>query len=218
MTGLFVGEFSISRESTSLSLQQICHLDRSAAEWRDLRFSLRPREDTVTGGVPRDEGSPALVVAGVVALVLAWLAARDVAQQPVAVAGVRAVLAAGPADAAVLPAGVAVPAPGVSVAVAGVRVVPAAGLADAAGLPAGVAVPAAAVPAVPAEEPATARLGWVAAPAGQCVPLVPVFLLEGGAMVRERAADAAVPPAPGLVHAARREEADSLLLSAAARG
>jgi hypothetical protein len=57
----------------------------------------------VTGGVPPDEGSPALVVAGVVALVLAWLVAPDVAQQPVAVAGVPVVPAA-------VPAGVAAPA------------------------------------------------------------------------------------------------------------
>jgi hypothetical protein len=87
---------------------------------------LSPSEDDAVPGAmdgPRDEGSPALVVAGVDALVLAWLAAPDVAQQPVAVAGVPFVPAVVPADAAVAPAGVAVTAAAVPVAVAEVPAV-----------------------------------------------------------------------------------------------
>jgi hypothetical protein len=38
MTTHFEGKFRISKRSIKASLQQICHLDRSVAEWRDLRF------------------------------------------------------------------------------------------------------------------------------------------------------------------------------------
>jgi hypothetical protein len=63
--------------------------------------------------------------------------------------------------------------------------------------------------AAPVAVAGPARLAWFVEPAGQCVPLVPAFLLEGDAMVWESAVDAAVQQEPGLVHAARREEAGS---------
>jgi hypothetical protein len=105
--------------------------------------TLRP----VTGalGVARDEGSPASVVAGVAAVVPAWLAALDAAQEPVAVAAAPVFPVVERADVAV-PGGAAVPAApaGVPVAVAAAPVFPVAERA-------GVAVPGgAAVPAAPA--------------------------------------------------------------------
>jgi hypothetical protein len=38
MTIHFEGKFRFSRKSTKASSQQTCHLDRSVAQWRDLRF------------------------------------------------------------------------------------------------------------------------------------------------------------------------------------
>jgi hypothetical protein len=148
----------------------------------------------------------------VIPLVLAWLAAPDVAQQPIAVAGVPVV--------PVMPADVAAPDVAAVLVAAGAAVVLAVqaswawpGVPGAPGAP----VALAALPvvlaaltdvAVPVEE-AIGGLAWVVEPAGQCVPLAPAFLLEWGAMVREWAVDAAGQPAAGLVHDARREEAGS---------
>jgi hypothetical protein len=170
--------------------------------------------------VPRDEACPPLVVAGVVALVLASLAVLA----DVAVPAAAAVPVAAAAESIVLAVLADVAVSAVARALAGaeasvVLAVPA--LWAWPGVPAGLGVFAEQV--APAELAAPvpggpAGLAWAEEPAGRCVLPVPAFLLEGDAMVWESAVDAAVQPEPGLVHAARREEAGSLQPSAADPG
>ena len=128
-----------------------------------------------------------MVVAGVVALVLAWLAAPDVARQPVAVP-------VGPAD-------VAAPDVAAVLVAAGAAVVLAVQASWAwPGVPAGLGVFAEQVApgergalvalAAPAElaapvPGAPAGLAWVEEPAGRCVLPVPAFLPEEAVMERD---------------------------------
>jgi hypothetical protein len=177
--------------------------ERSGAEGPAV--SSLTSEDAVTGGVPPDEGSPPLVVAGVVALVLASLAVQDVAQQPVAVAELPVVPAAVPADSAAAPdasepVAPVVPADAGALAAAGASVVLAvpalwAWLGVPADLDASaeqvapgergalVVLVAPAELGAPVEEAAVPESASVEEPAGRCVLPVPAFLLDPAVMV-----------------------------------